>query len=46
MYLSLRKQRVKPGDNYSDWSEIIKGVQYLCRRDNTLSYSNNVLQTT
>ena len=25
-YLSNRKQRVKLGDNYSDWSEIIKGV--------------------
>ena len=23
-YLSNRKQRVKSGDNYSDWSEIIK----------------------
>ena len=71
-YLSNRKQRVKLGDNYSDWSEIIKGVPqgsilgpllfnvfindifYFVKKssiynyadDNTLSYSNKILQTT
>ena len=71
-YLSNRKQRVQLGDNYSDWSEIIKGVPqgsilgrlvfnvfingmfYFVKKssiynyvdDNTLPYSNKILQTT